>query len=182
MDAVVMAGGKGERMGGGEKPMALLDGRPMLDYVLKAVLGSRSIGRAYVAVSPHAPLTSRYVREYPDDRVVAVMTPGQGYVEDTAYATEAIGLYEPFLVISSDLPLVTPDIIDMIVSEYAKCGKEALSVWAAGAAAGINIVHGAHMGRAQEEYRLTLSGMTFINANNRKDLTVCEQLLKTRRR
>jgi len=183
MDAVVMAGGKGERMGAGEKPMALLDGKPLLDYVLKALLSSHSIGRAYVAVSPIVPLTADHVRDYSDARVAVVMTPGLGYIEDTAYAVKALGLYEPFLVVSVDLPLITPDVIDRVISEYAKCGKEALSVrTGATVPAGINVVHGAHMDRAQEEYALILSDPTLVNLNYQKDLTVCEQLLKARRR
>jgi adenosylcobinamide-phosphate guanylyltransferase len=183
MDAVVMAGGKGSRMGGVEKPLALLDGKPLLGYVLKALLGSRLIGRVYVAVSPNVPRTSDYARKYSGDRVATVMTPGQGYVEDTAYAVKALGLSEPLLVISADLPLITPVIIDLVVSEYVKCGKEALSVRSGdGEAAGINVVHGAHMDRAQEEYTLALDDPALANANYRKDLTACEQLLKTMRR
>ncbi len=184
MEAIVMAGGKGERMGGGEKPMALLNGKPLLDYVLKAVLGSHSIGRSYVAVSPNVPLTSMFVREYPDERVTPVMTPGQGYVEDTAYAVKSLGLFEPFLIVSSDLPLLTPEVIDLIVSEYVKCGGEAMVVIAGDAAvpAGINVVHGAHMDRAQEEFVLLLKNPALaVNVNYRKDLTLCAQLMATLR-
>jgi adenosylcobinamide-phosphate guanylyltransferase len=187
MDAVVMAGGKGERMGRVEKPMAMLEGKPLLAYVLKALLGSCSMGRVYVAVSPNVPLTVDYIRNCPSGKVSLVMTPGSGYIEDMAYAARALGLDEPFLVVSADLPLITPDIIDRVVSEYAKCGKEALSVRteAGGAAmpAGINVVHGAHMDRAQEEYALALGDPALaVNVNYRKDLTVCEQLLKAVRR
>jgi adenosylcobinamide-phosphate guanylyltransferase len=186
MDAVVMAGGRGSRIGGGEKPMALLNGNPLLDYVLKALLTSHSVGRAYVAVSPNVPLTADHVRGYSDERVAVVMTPGLGYVEDTAYAARALGIYEPFLVVSADLPLITSNVIDRVFSEYAKCGKEALSVRAeAGGAtmpAGITVVHGAYMDGAQEEYTLVLSDPMLVNVNYQKDLTVCEQLLKAMRR
>jgi adenosylcobinamide-phosphate guanylyltransferase len=183
MDALVMAGGKGSRMGGVEKPVALLDGKPLVAYVILALLGSHTIGRIFVAVSPRVPLTAEYIKNIPESRVLHVMTPGQGYVEDTAYAVRALGLHEPFLAISADLPLITPDIIDRVVSEYLKCGKEALSVRSGdGEAAGINVVHGAHMDRAQEEYSLALDDPALANANYRKDLTACEQLLKTMRR
>jgi adenosylcobinamide-phosphate guanylyltransferase len=110
------------------------------------------------------------------------MTPGSGYIEDTAFAARALGLDGPFMVVSADLPFITPDIIDRVVAEYEKCGREALSVraWAGGAAApaGINVVHGAHMDRAQEEYILVLSDpMLAVNVNYRKDLTLCAQLM-----
>jgi adenosylcobinamide-phosphate guanylyltransferase len=185
MDAVVMAGGKGERMGG-EKPMVLLDGKPLLAYVVEALLGSSRIGRVYVAVSPKVPLTAEYIRSFPDRRVAPVATPGSGYVDDTAYAARALGLSEPFVVVSADLPLITPDVVDRVINEYIKCGKEALSVWVEedgkATPAGINVVHGAHIDRAQEEYSLLLDSESLVNANYRKDLTYCEQLLKARRR
>jgi len=196
MDALVMAGGKGERMGNVEKPMAKLGGKPLLAYVLKALLGSRSIGRAYVAVSPNVPLTIDYVKGCPGERVAMVMTPGSGYVEDMAYAVRMLGLYEPFLVISADLPFIRPDVIDVVASAYGQCGKEALSVrvdarqaygepamiltdsGAPTVSAGINVVHGARMDRAQEEHVLVLNDpMLTINVNYRKDLTLCTQLL-----
>ncbi len=187
MDALVMAGGRGSRMSGVEKPMAMLEGKPLVAYVIRALLGSRKIGRVYVAVSPGVPLTAEYIQDCPDKRVSQAMTPGSGYIEDMAYVAQALGLHEPFLVVSADLPLITPDIIDLVVSEYEKCGKESLSVRAGadGAAlpAGINVVHAAHMDRAQEEYLLALSDpMLAVNVNYRKDLTVCEQLLKAMRR
>jgi adenosylcobinamide-phosphate guanylyltransferase len=197
MDALVMAGGKGRRMGGEEKPMVLLAEKPLLSYVLKALLGSRSVGRIYVAVSPGVPRTIAYVKEYPDERVSLVLTPGSGYVEDMAYAVSVLGLYDPFLVVSADLPLITSDIIDRTVSAYAGCGKEALSVRVdAGRVpgerdiilldaavptipAGINVVNGAHMDRAQDEYILLLDDPALaMNVNYKKDLAMCERLLE----
>ena len=197
MDALVMAGGKGRRMGGEEKPMVPLAEKPLLSYVLKALLGSRSVGRVYVAASRGVPRTISYVKEYPDERVSLVLTPGAGYVEDMAYAVSVLGLYEPLLVVSSDLPLMTPEVIDETVSAYVRCGKEALSVRVdAGRVsgkkdiilldtavptipAGINVVHGAHMDRAQDEYILILDdpGLA-MNVNYQKDLAMCERLLE----
>ncbi|MBU4373114.1 MAG: NTP transferase domain-containing protein, partial [Euryarchaeota archaeon] len=43
MDAVVMAGGMGRRLGNDEKPLTLLLGKPLISYVLCALLGSRNI-------------------------------------------------------------------------------------------------------------------------------------------
>lgn len=196
MDALVMAGGKGKRMGGGEKPTLPLAGKPLVSYVLEALLGSPSVGRVYVAVSPDVPGTATYVGEHPDDRVSPVMTPGAGYVEDMRYAVNALGLYEPFLVVSADLPLITQAVIERAISAYGRCGKEALSVrvdarQASGRhelilldagrptiPAGINVVHGAHMDRAQDEYILVLDDPKLaMNVNYKKDLASCERLL-----
>lgn len=194
MDALVMAGGKGIRMGGGEKPMMPLLGKPMISYVLDALYGSCSINKIHVAVSPDVPMTTEYVKK--DEKLSLVMTPGSGYIEDMGYALRALGLFEPVLVVAADLPLLRGDIIDLVVSMYKKCGKEALSVRVdAGIAhdpgdlilldtgaptipAGINVVHGAHMDRAQDEHALIVKDPALaVNVNYRKDLTYCEHLL-----
>jgi adenosylcobinamide-phosphate guanylyltransferase len=194
MDALVMAGGKASRMGGEEKSLLSLKGRPMIAYVLDALLKSRSITNVFVAVSPNVPLTIEFLKNYAG--ITMVMTPGSGYIEDTAYAARISGLAGPFLVISADLPLVRPDIIDLIMSAYEACGKEALSVRVlAGRVhekpdliltdtqeptipAAINIVHGAHMDRTQDEYVLVLDDPALmVNVNYRKDLTYCETFI-----
>jgi adenosylcobinamide-phosphate guanylyltransferase len=201
MDALVMAGGKGKRMGYDEKPMLLLGEKPLISYVLNALSDSRHIGRIYVAVSSGVPGTAAYVKDYPGERVSPVVTPGSGYIPDMAYAVNVLGLYEPVLVVSADLPLITPDIIDRTISAYWQCGKEALSVRVdAGKVpgeqdtillddgvpsipAGINVVHGAHMDRSQEEYILILDepGLA-MNVNYKKDLALCERMMMANER
>lgn len=200
MDALVMAGGKGERMGGEEKPLQVLAGKPLIAYVLEALSGSQSIGRIFVAVSPNVPRTIERVAGYPDPRVSVIMTPGSGYIADMVHAIMALGLAAPLLIMSADLPFITPGAIDHVVSVYANCGREALSVRVEARMvqgdpemvlmdtgtptipAGINVVHGAHLDRAQDEYALILDDpMLAVNVNYRKDLALCAELLhKTR--
>src|SRR5512147_2826652 len=112
MEALGMAGGKGTRMGGGEKPLMALRGKPMLAYVLDALSGSRSIEKINVAVSPDVPRTAEFVLM--DGRALTVMTPGSGFIEDMGYALRALGLFEPVLVVAADLPLITPEVIDRV--------------------------------------------------------------------
>jgi len=50
LDALVMAGGKGSRLRMGEKPLVKLFGRPLIDYVVSALLDS-SADRIFVAVT-----------------------------------------------------------------------------------------------------------------------------------
>ncbi|MGA9139660.1 MAG: NTP transferase domain-containing protein [Methanocella sp.] len=200
MDALVMAGGAATRMGGVEKPIVQLEGRPMIAYVIDALLASRNVGHIFVAVSSRVPVTAEYVRTAfaGDDRVSPVMTPGAGYVEDTAYAAEALGLFRPFLVISSDLPLATAAVIDEAIAVYDASGCEALSVRVDASCvppelepdtvlvdegkrnvpAGINIIDGRHMGRYQEERILIVSDSRLAaNVNYRKDLAYCEKII-----
>lgn len=192
-----MAGGLGTRMGGQEKPMLLLNGRPMISYVLDALTQSERIGRIHLVVSQKTPLTQTYVSDhfYGNGRIGMVITPGAGYIEDTVSAAHILKLAEPFLVIASDLPLVTTSAIDAVVDAYGRCGREALSVHlpadlvdrpdivlhdtgSATVPAGINVLHGAHMDRPQDEYVLILSDTRLaMNVNYRKDLVLCAKLM-----
>jgi len=199
-----MAGGAATRMGGVDKAIVPLDGRPLIAYVIDALASSRNIGHIYVAISGRVPLTTEYVKATfaGDPRVSPVMTPGAGYVEDTAYAAEALGLFRPFLVISSDVPMTTVAVIDEAIARYETSGCEALSVRVDASCvppelepdtiledngkrnvpAGINIVDGRHMGRYQEELILIVSdGRLAANVNYKKDLTYCEKILRGKR-
>jgi adenosylcobinamide-phosphate guanylyltransferase len=197
VDALVMAGGVGLRMGNGEKPMQQLNGRPMISYVIDALIKSEHIGLVHVAISSRVPLTEAYIsKQYAgSDKVGMVMTPGTGYIRDTVYAVDVMALRKPFLIIASDLPLVTAAIIDSIVSTYEHCGKEALSVRVPAdmvnepelilhdtgfdtVPASINILDGAHMDRAQDEYVMVVEDPALtVNVNYRKDLVLCAELL-----
>jgi len=194
-----MAGGRATRMGGVEKPIVTLRGRPMIAYVIDALLNSRKIDRIYVAVSPRVPGTTEYVaRTYAGPRIMIVETPGEGYVEDTACAVELLDLRRPFLSTSSDVPFIGPEVVDEAIEYYETSGAEALSVrldlasvpaglepdtvLADGGSrtvpAGINIVDGRHMDRYQEEVIFVVpDGRLAVNVNYRKDLALCEKLL-----
>jgi adenosylcobinamide-phosphate guanylyltransferase len=199
-----MAGGAATRMGSVEKPIVRLGSRPMIAYVIDALAASRNIGHIYIAVSDRVPQTTEYIRTTfaGDSKVSPVMTPGAGYVEDTAYAAEALGLFRPFLVISSDVPMATATVIDEAVERYEASGCEALSVRVDASCvppeletdtiledngkrnvpAGINIVDGRHMGRYQEELIFVVSdGRLAANVNYKKDLAYCEKIMRGER-
>jgi adenosylcobinamide-phosphate guanylyltransferase len=192
-----MAGGSGLRMGGGEKPIQPLNGKPMIAYVIDALLKSERIGRIHVAVSPKVPGTQAFIaREYKDNgKISPVMTPGAGYIQDTVSAVDVLALRKPFLIMAADLPLVSASVIDLVVDAYGHCGKEALSVRLPAemiekpdmilrdtgrdtVPAGVNILDGAHMDRAQDEYALVVEDPALaVNVNYRADLAKCAELL-----
>ncbi|MGD6933198.1 MAG: NTP transferase domain-containing protein [Candidatus Bathyarchaeia archaeon] len=125
VSALVMAGGKGTRMGSSqEKPLIKVCDKPVIQYVLDALNNAKKIDTIYVAVTERTPKTAQLMRE---SNVQIVMTPGQDYVSDMGYATQTLKLGK-FLAIAADLPLVTGEILDCIVERYENCGKPALTV------------------------------------------------------
>lgn len=108
MDALVMAGGPGTRLGEGEKPLYAIGGDAMVDRVLRA-LSASDVDRISVATSPHTPETAAHVD------VPVIRTPGNGYVADLDAALEHI--QTPVLTVAADLPLLTAPIVDRILSE-----------------------------------------------------------------
>ncbi|MDL5361665.1 NTP transferase domain-containing protein [Halalkalicoccus sp. NIPERK01] len=95
-----MCGGRGTRLGMGEKPLVEVGGEPMVDRVIAAV--SPVADAVHAAPSPHTPET----RAHLDGRVPVVETPGEGYVDDLSHALARVG--RPVLTVTADLPLLTP--------------------------------------------------------------------------
>lgn len=129
MHALVMAGGKGSRMGAYvEKPLCLLEGRPLVAYVLAAVCSTPGIDGVAIAVSPHTPQTAAYVERHGIPAVSVVHTTGRGYHEDLAEAVRSAGCTGPVLTLAADLPLVTPSVLSTVMAAYKRAGTQALSV------------------------------------------------------
>lgn len=123
--ALIMAGGKGERMKlSEEKPLLQVGGKPVIEHVLTALKNAKKVNSIVVAVSDYTPKTAKVMLRYP---VSVVKTPGKEYVSDMRYAVRTLNL-QTVLAIGADLPLIKSEIIDDIVKHYEKCGKPALSV------------------------------------------------------
>jgi adenosylcobinamide-phosphate guanylyltransferase len=107
-----------------EKPLIDICGKPVIAYVLDALMCAKLVDNVYVAVTERSPCTAKYVEGL---RLASVVTPGRDYVSDMGFAAHVLELGK-FLAIAADLPLVTGEIIDVIVSRYECCGKPALTV------------------------------------------------------
>ncbi len=190
-----MAGGRGTRLKMGEKPLVKLLGRPLIDYVTSALEDS-SVGRIFIATTEHVPMT----KDWANDRgLIAVDTPGTGFVADMVYAVERIGVIDPVMVIMADLPLITPDLIDQIIDIYEERPEPALSTHTplhlhsrlgrrpdslfnyCGqliVPSGVNILDGADIRHEQEDYHLILERLEMaVNVNVTDDLKLCERML-----
>jgi len=125
--ALVMAGGKATRMASEfEKPLVQVGGKSMLLLVVEALKKSKNIDRIVVAVSPHTPKTALATREI---GVEVMETPGLGYEEDMKFAIKQRKLRD-VMVVSADLPLLTPVLVDRAIETYKREMKPALSVMA----------------------------------------------------
>jgi adenosylcobinamide-phosphate guanylyltransferase len=196
LDALVMAGGKGSRLKMGEKPLVKLFGRPLIDYVVSALLNS-SADRIFVATTDNVPMTKMWAK---DRELGVVDTIGRGFVADMVQAVEKANVTEPILIIMADLPLVTPDLIDEIIEIYEECPEPALSTHTPLhlhsrlgrrpdslfnykgqliVPSGINVLDGANISEEQEDYHLILERIELaVNVNVVEDLKLCESIMQ----
>ena len=128
MIGLVMAGGRGSRMGGGaggggaEKLLLPYRGRPVVARVVDALLESGCLDGVAAAVSPNSPGTRRYLlgraaaaAPGPGGRGFGVVeTAGAGYVPDLAEALRAAGGGH-VLAAPGDLPLLDGAAVRKIV-------------------------------------------------------------------
>jgi len=207
MHAVVMAGGVGSRFftNGwiGEKPMVELRGAPLITYMIDTLMRSRSIDRIFVVTSPSVPRTKEYLRSHKSyDDVEVIPAPGLGYVGDMVHGIKAARIREPVLVVMSDLPLVTPELIDRVVAIYNRRDEPALSVHTPLSVCtklgqrpttvfnrdcelivpcGINILDGSLIDEEQSDFNLILDEIEVaLNVNTVDDLLRCERIMQER--
>lgn len=202
MDALLMAGGMGRRLGKEEKPLTMLLGKPLISYVLHALLGSKNIDRIFVATTPKVKKTNDWLCDFKKehDNVEIISTPGEGFVHDMALAVEKAGIKRHVFVIMADLPLVSSGLIDRIIEKYHGINTPALSVHmkldvftrlglrpdtvfhknnSFIVPCGINILDADRIREEQEDYNLVLEDEELaLNVNTQGDLEVCERYLK----
>ena len=202
MNAIIMAGGFGSRLGMGEKPCVELLGKPLISYVIEILQRTESIGDIYVAVSPATPKTASFVQEQYDDKVMVIPTAGGNYVGDMVYAVKAACITDPLMILMADLPLLTPELLEKVIKEYKTCGKPAMSIfspihvckslgirpdtvfnWGGKliVPSGINILDGNDVDHEQDYVSLVLDDIELaLNVNTSEDLERCKNMLLKR--
>jgi adenosylcobinamide-phosphate guanylyltransferase len=201
MDAVVMAGGMGKRLGIDEKPLTLILDRPMISYVLEALLGSKNIERIFVATSQRVEKTELWLLDFVKNQnhVSIIRTKGDGFVNDMVSAVEEVKITGSVLITMADLPLITSTLIDRIIEKYHDINTPALSVHMGLDAftrlglrpgtvfhknggfivpCGINILDAQRIREEQEDYNLILDDEELVlNVNTGEDLEICKRYL-----
>ena len=151
-----MCGGRGTRLDRGEKPLFEVGGDPMVDRVLAALEGSR-IDRVHAVTSPHVPETAAHL----DGRVPQIETAGEGYVADLTEALEVVG--RPVLTVVSDLPLLSPSVVDRTLSAHDGGSLTVCVPTALKEALGVS----ADSTRERDGRRLSPSGLNVVGGDER---------------
>jgi adenosylcobinamide-phosphate guanylyltransferase len=120
---IIMSGGKGSRIESPtEKPMMLVNGKPMIEYVINALVKSREFKRIIISTSANTPYTNRFLKErYHDNdnntNITVFDSAGMGYSKDLGSILEVIKP-EIGLIVPADLPLLTQNVIKEICKMY----------------------------------------------------------------
>ena len=201
--ALIMAGGKGKRMGLAiEKPLLPFMGKPLLDWVVEAVQSAEKVSEFYVVTSGNTLETEKRCRS---KGWKVLCTDAKSYHEDLKQAILEANLNCPVLTIPADLPAVTGKFLDKVISAYEDGGKDALAVFVPiktreglqlsisstdeykgvwHAVSGVNIINGA---KIQEEGKIDTNAIiteeieVLLNINTPKDLEIAEKIMQKTR-
>lgn len=198
--ALLMAGGRGTRLKARcEKPLLDICGKPMIQWVLESLKGAKKVDDIIVAVSKHTPKTAEFVRK----RALKVFqTPGMGFCYDARYAIRKLKV-DTVLTICADLPLITSEFVDKVITRYERSKKPALTVMAPletytshGLSAdhtfningrklvplGVNIVDGKRImeKKLDEEVFIVDNVEPVVNVNTSRDKRIAELMLRTK--
>lgn len=123
--ALVMAGGKATRMKNrAEKPLLQVGDKPMIQSVIEALKESKAVSRIVVSVTTDTQQTADTARRL---GVEVTQTAGDGYEQDMRQAVKTLSL-DDVVVVSADLPFLSPQIVETAVKNYYSSGKPALMV------------------------------------------------------
>ena len=200
--ALIMAGGKGKRMGLSiEKPLVSFLGKPLIDWVVEAVASAEKISEFYVVTSENTPETEKRCKI---EGWNFLRTGALGYHSDLKQAVRDAGLVGAVLTIPADLPAVTGVFLDKVVSTFEVCGKDFFAVFVPikkreelklsvsskdeykgvwYAVSGVNIVNGT---KIQEEGKIETSAIiteefeVLLNINTLKDLEISKKIMQQR--
>lgn len=189
MKAIVMAGGKGTRMDKEvEKPLTILEDETFLERVTAAIRASDI--EPVVAATLDTPETMKAAINLGCE---TIETPGKGYVSDIQFVLEELGL-ESALVVSSDLPFLTADIIKNVIEEYNRVGKPVCAVTSLkqylkfGFQAPVTVNHNGEIlvpvgvnvveKTEAEDYFYITSGIETLNINTLEELDIAKKMIE----
>jgi len=174
MIALLMCGGKGKRLGMGEKPLVEVLGRRLVDHMLDNLMAFEVI-----AVTSHHTSRSENYLKY--QGIECYRAKGRGFVEDYMEAVKELRIFEPLIVASSDLVIFKDNLIEDIVAFYFKSDVKALQT-VSQKPVGINIIDGYFIEEEQHEVIYKIDIKDAININTKRDIKKAEELWTSLRR
>jgi GTP:adenosylcobinamide-phosphate guanylyltransferase len=126
LSAVVIAGENGCKTQREDQETAMISalGRPLIDYVLVALRGSREVSEVIVSVTGSTPLTESHVRSR---GYQSISVPGMGYDADLHHVLSLLST--PYvLTVAANLPLLRSESIDDVVSAFYRSKRSSLLV------------------------------------------------------
>jgi adenosylcobinamide-phosphate guanylyltransferase len=201
--ALIMAGGKGKRMGlPVEKPLLPLLGKPLVDWVAQAVASAQNVSEFYVVTSANTPETEKHCQS---KGWKVLRTDAKGYHNDLKQAVLMADLMGPVLTIPADSPAVTGKFLDKIINQFEVCGKDFYAVFVPiqvreslglsvdstdeykgewYAVSGVNIVNGAKIqgdGKIETSALITEEVEVLLNINSMRDLEIAQKIMQGNR-
>lgn len=198
--ALIMAGGKGRRIGSKiEKPLLPFLGKPLIERVIKAARSTKNISEIYIVISDFTPQTEKRCLK---NGLKILKTDGKGYHNDLKQAIIKEKLNFPVLTMPADLPALTGRFLDKIIDIFERKGKNALAVFVPlesretlglsvsskdefegtlYAVSGVNIINGKKIlneGKIETAAVITDEMEVLFNINTKSDLYIAEKKLK----
>ena len=170
MIALLMCGGKGKRLGMGEKPLVKVLGKKLVDHMLDNLIEFDVIA----VTSKYTEKTETYLKMQGIDCYKAK---GEGFVEDYMEAVKQLRLFEPLIVASSDVIIFKDSLINEIVDFYFKSQTKALQT-VYKKPIGINIIDGYFIDDWQDEVIYKIKCGDAININTKRDIKKAEEIWK----
>jgi adenosylcobinamide-phosphate guanylyltransferase len=202
--ALIMAGGKGQRIGLPiEKPLLPFMGKPLIRWVVDAVSKAKNVSEFYVVTSDNTPHTEGLCKR---NGWKFLHTDAKGYHNDLKQATKMANLMGPVLTVPADSPALTGTFLDKVIDQFAVCGEDFLAVFVPidarkdlelsidstdeykgiwYAVSGINVINGKAI---QGEEKIKTSAIiskdeeVLLNINTQRDWQIAEEILLIRRK
>ncbi|GEM_PF-794707 len=119
-----MAGGRGTRLSLGEKPLVLIEGNPILSYVISTCIESDF--EFLIITSSSVPYTRNWCRTHNIEELCA---PGAGYIPDLQWAVHELELTDAFISLVCDNPYISPSHLQTLYLSLQRESVETCSMW-----------------------------------------------------
>jgi adenosylcobinamide-phosphate guanylyltransferase len=178
MKVLIMAGGRGSRIGDPSKPLIKILGKPMIEYVIDAING---LGEINIATTKNHERIIQWARS---NNYTIVLTSGRDYPNDLIEALRLTGT--PTLVLPSDMPLLSKEFITKFLRAVAHIRTPMVTLAAVRGCeieyTGISYIRDLTMSNGVIPWSTLTTAWTMelININTREDLEEATKLIQRR--